>query len=165
MCTHKKSIVSAASKNPRNSRSVELIEVFFHWRDFFLFLNFDNSMILFWPLQSILSFITTLVSLLLMVFFLRKCTRIYIHMNLLAAFMLRSLIFLWGQVILGIWHEPKYHYIAKLTQDLLQYQNNLFQGTDFYYFKKFFLHSSIQLEVAQCWNFVCIPILNILSSW
>ena len=50
--------------------------------------------------------------------------------------MLRSLIFLWGQVILGIWHEPKYHYIAKLTQDLLQYQNNLFQGTDFYYFLK-----------------------------
>ena len=73
-------------------------------------------------------------------------------MNLLAAFMLRSLIFLWGQVILGIWHEPKYHYIAKLTQDLLQYQNNLFQGTDFYNFLKIIQKILLfnQIIVAKC---------------
>lgn len=76
---------------------------------------------------SILSFFTTLVSLLLMMFFLRKCTRIYIHMNLLCAFMLRSLIFLWGQVVLGVWHEPKYQYINKLIDSLTQYMHNLFQ--------------------------------------
>ena len=79
---------------------------------------------------SILSFFTTLVSLLLMMFFLRKCTRIYIHMNLLCAFMLRSLIFLWGQVVLGVWHEPKYQYINKLIDSLTQYMHNLFQGPD-----------------------------------
>lgn len=77
---------------------------------------------------SILSFITTLTSLLLMIFFLRKCTRIYIHMNLLCAFMLRSLIFLWGQVILGIWQPRNTEYLNKLTMDLVQYMNSLFQA-------------------------------------
>ena len=38
---------------------------------------------------SCLSFICILVSLLLMSTFLRKCTRVYIHMNLLFAFMFR----------------------------------------------------------------------------
>merc|ERR1712227_342313 len=105
---------------------------------------------------SILSFITTLVSLLLMVFFLRKCTRIYIHMNLLAAFMLRSLIFLWGQVILGIWHEPKYHYIAKLTQDLLQYQNNLFQVQNLAHMREHYEEHCVQhLENERRFIFLC----------
>ena len=54
---------------------------------------------------SIMSFITTLTSLLLMFFFLRKCTRIYIHMNLLAAFMFRSLVFIWSQMIFN-WQDP-----------------------------------------------------------
>lgn len=39
----------------------------------------------------------TFVSLLLMTFYLKKCTRIYIHMNLLFAFMCRTLVFIWSQ--------------------------------------------------------------------
>jgi len=54
---------------------------------------------------SIASFITTFFSLLLMIFFLRKCTRIYIHMNLLSSFMLRSLVFIWSQTI-WIYQDP-----------------------------------------------------------
>ena len=82
---------------------------------------------------SILSFIATLVSLLLMVFFLRKCTRIYIHMNLLAAFMLRSLVFIWSQTIF-IWQDPstiegEYTYITNLTEDLAVYESSKFNAT------------------------------------
>ena len=81
---------------------------------------------------SILSFITTLLSLLLMVFFLRKCTRIYIHMNLLAAFMFRSLVFIWSQTIF-IWQDPyaiegEYKYIQNLTEDLAVYESYKFDA-------------------------------------
>ena len=48
-------------------------------------------------------------------------------MNLLAAFMLRSVIFLWGQMILGIWHEPKYQYLDELDAALEPYMDKRFE--------------------------------------
>ncbi|CAG5099445.1 Oidioi.mRNA.OKI2018_I69.XSR.g16528.t2.cds [Oikopleura dioica] len=82
---------------------------------------------------SILSFITTIVSLLLMSFFLRKCTRVYIHMNLLFTFMLRSLFFIWSQVTF-MWRTPRmeeqYSYLPDLINDLENYEFSKLEQKD-----------------------------------
>ncbi|CBY33917.1 unnamed protein product [Oikopleura dioica] len=82
---------------------------------------------------SCLSFICILLSLLLMSTFLRKCTRVYIHMNLLFAFMFRSFLFIWSQVTF-IWKTPrmedKYNYLPSLIDDLAPYEYHKFEQED-----------------------------------
>lgn len=73
---------------------------------------------------SILSLFTTLISLLLMMVFLKKSVRIYVHMNLLCAFMLRSLIYLWGNLVQGVWKQ-RHEYIPDLLETLQPYETQI----------------------------------------
>lgn len=73
---------------------------------------------------SFMSFLATFVSLVLMTVCLKKCTRIYIHMNLLLAFMIRTLLFIWTQVNMAFTKKTEvvYPYLKELIVNMSNYE-------------------------------------------
>ena len=85
-----------------------------------------------------------------MTFYLKKCTRIYIHMNLLTAFMLRTLMYIWAQFNIAYSKngtESHYPYLNNLSKVLDNYEfDQLKKGCDFEIFENFEIGRSYELK-------------------
>ena len=92
------------------------------------------------------------MSLILMTFYLRKCTRIYIHMNLLFAFMCRTLLFIWSQLD----YEFSQEILFKKRTIFSSLKAQKFLLNPFWFAIKFvgteFLHFRISLALWSFWT-------------
>lgn len=102
---------------------------------------------------AIVSFLFSLVSFILMAVLIRKCTRIYIHMNLLAAIMLRHLTFivfiLYKVIQWRIKVEPK---LEDIQKSLIELSQNQYIGWDSYLqpLESYELNDLTSVEQSTC---------------